>query len=103
VGVHSCQLLKCQHFTAGELLEAAAGAGFRPRMMWRLMSALLGQLTGLPAGQYLLTHQPGAEAICLFAADCKGAQQSAEVCPAAIPSTGLVPVKIDSPCSRSLG
>ena len=103
VGVHSCQLLQCQHFTAGELLEAAAGAGFRPGMMWRLMSALLGQLTGLPCGQYLLTHQPGAEAICLFAADCEEVQQSAEVCPGAISSTGLVPVKSDSPCSRSLG
>ena len=68
MGVHSCQVLRSQHFTAPELLESAAGAGFRPAMTWRLMSAVLGQLTSLPSGQYLLTHQPGSEAICLFAA-----------------------------------
>ena len=68
VGVHSCQVLRSQRFTAPELLESAAGAGFRPAMTWRLMSAVLGELTSLSPGQYLLTHQPGSEAICLFAA-----------------------------------
>ena len=30
VGVHSCQVLRSQQFTAPELLESAAGAGFQP-------------------------------------------------------------------------
>ncbi|CAL5228540.1 g11694 [Coccomyxa viridis] len=68
VGVHSCQVLRSQQLTAPELLESAAGAGFQPAMTWRLMSAVLGQLTSLPPGQYLLTHQPGSDAVCLFAA-----------------------------------
>ena len=68
MGVHSCQVLRSQHFTAPELLERAAGAGFQPATAWRLLAAVLGQLTSLPPGQYLLTHQPGSDAICLFAA-----------------------------------
>ncbi len=103
MGVQSCQLLRCQHFTAAELLEAAAGAGFHPAMVWRLVSVLLVQLTGLPAGQYLLTHQPGAEAICLFAAGCADAQQSAEACSAAIPISDVVSVKATNCCSPTLG
>ena len=78
VGVHSCQVLRSQQFTAPELLESAAGAGFQPAMTWRLISAVLGQLTSLPHGQYLLTHQPGCDAICLFAAVSE-AEQASEV------------------------
>jgi len=68
VGVHSCQVLRTQHYTASELLNSAAGAGFQSAVTWRLLSAVLARLTSLPPGGYLLTHQPSAEAICLFAA-----------------------------------
>ncbi len=80
VGVHSCQVLRSQQFTAPELLESAAGAGFQPAMTWRVLSAVLGHLTSLTPGQYLLTHQPGCDAICLFAAVSE-AQGASEVGP----------------------
>lgn len=78
VGAHSCQLLRSQGYTAHELLEVAVASGFTPALMWRLMSAILGQLTALAPGQYLLTHQPAARAICLFTASAS-AEQTAEV------------------------
>ena len=68
MGVHSCQLLRHQRFTAQELLDSAAASGLQPVTIWRLLAAVLGQLTSLAPGQYLLTHQPDADAICLFAA-----------------------------------
>ena len=68
VGVHSCQLLRHQRFTAQELLDSAAASGLQPATIWKLVAAVLRQLTSLAPGQYLLTHQPGADAICLYAA-----------------------------------
>ena len=80
VGVHSCQLLRHQRFTAQELLDSAAASGLQPVMIWRLVAAVLGQLTGLAPGQYLLTHQPGADALCLFAAAAPPEDSTAQVC-----------------------
>lgn len=104
MGVHSCQVLRSQLYTAPELLESAAGAGFKPAMTWRLLSAVLGQLTGLAPGQYLLTHQPGADAMCLFTAT-SAAEQESEVSLAPYqPSVlAVVPAVCHSPLLLKMG
>ena len=101
VGVHSCQLLKHQRFTAQELLDSAAASGLQPVMIWRLVAAVLAQLTGLAPGQYLLTHQPGADAICLFAA-ATSEDSAAQVCTNIRKCLEVFKRELQSQCAKPL-
>ncbi|CAL8466211.1 g5747 [Coccomyxa elongata] len=68
VGVRNSKLLRTESFTARGLQDYAAAAGFSPVFLWRLLQEVLGMLGTSQPGRYLLTHAPGSERICLFAA-----------------------------------
>lgn len=68
MGVRSSKLLQTEQHSARELLDLAASAGLSPAFLWRLLQRLLGMLSGLSSGHYLLTHAPGSASMCLFAA-----------------------------------
>ena len=69
VGVHSMRLLQTERLDARVLAGSAAAAGFAQPPLWRFLGELLRALGRLARpGRYLLTHAPGSQHVCLFAA-----------------------------------
>lgn len=68
VGVHSGQLLEMQKLSRSWLLGQCAQQQVDVNHTGRLLRLLVDHLPKLPQGSYLLTHQPGAAAVCCFGA-----------------------------------
>ena len=78
VGVHSGQLLEMQQLSRSWLLGQCAQQQVDVNHTSRLLRLLTSHLQSLPEGKYLLTHQPGAAAVCCFRAqDEPGVMQEA--------------------------
>ena len=68
VGVHSGHLLEVQQFSKAWLLGQCTQQQVDVSHTNRLIRLLMEHLQSLPHGQYLLTHQPGANAVCCYTA-----------------------------------
>lgn len=69
VGVHSSHLLGIQCLSKDWLAHECRKEQMDTGHASRLIRLLMGHLRGLPPGQYLLTHQPGAGAVSCFTAN----------------------------------
>ncbi|DBA66882.1 TPA: hypothetical protein ACH3X2_002010 [Trebouxia sp. C0005] len=74
VGVHSSHLLGIQAKSRGWLMQECNRAQVDMSHVQRLIPLLMGHLQGLAPGQYLLTHQPGSDAVSCFTAQISATQ-----------------------------
>ena len=68
VGVHSGHLLELQQLSKTWLLGQCTQQQVDVSHINRLIQLLMEHLQRLPDGQHLLTHQPGADAVCCYTA-----------------------------------
>ncbi|KAL0032885.1 hypothetical protein WJX77_004910 [Trebouxia sp. C0004] len=74
VGVHSSHLLGIQAKSRSCVMQECHREHVDMSHVQRLIPLLMGHLQGLAPGQYLLTHQPGADAVSCFTAQINDTQ-----------------------------
>ncbi len=86
VGVHSSHLLGIQAKSRGWVMQECHREQVDMSHVNRLIPLLMGHLQSLAPGQYLLTHQPGADAVSCFTAQINDTQDE----PVCIMHNGLL-------------